>query len=457
MRLILGGVNGDYLRNLIEGASAIVEGARATESVWAAVAYATDAKGSGSLIRWCFDNEIPLKFWGRLDEEVPVRVEILNLFLQRRSPQYVCKLVTHHHAKVIWWRGFGVYVGSANLTYSAWNSNVEAGCFFEESEIDSQFEGDLNRLFAELDANATMLTEELRDLMVRRGQALASKRVPDDDFWNHPSINKWRGLVHTTPRKADDRRKAAFLSEWHSTLQILRDIGATVSLDVNRPAWVDATASSGAQADQFLHAHYYHNTFDGRRANYEWHYAQNHADPIRARDEAIAWWQGLPSAPTNEDVAINITAQRLQELLSKERLKRMTLPEFREVAESVHAMVEFARRVRNSIVGLQSNGIAYTIPQKLDALTGHIWSSKAENGSGVTEVIAHILYGGSEDLLPGRLWDAVADPKWKLECMGISAYGELVGWAMPDKFPPRNGRTSKALRSLGYDVQVHVA
>ena len=98
----------------------------------------------------------------------------------------------------------------------------------------------------------------------------------------------------------------------------------------------------------------------------------------------------------------------------------------------------------------------YTIPQKLDALTAHIWNSKAENGSSVTGVITYILYGGPDDLLPERRWEAVADPKWKLECMGISAYGELVGWAMPDKFPPRNGRTSKALRSLGYDVQVHV-
>ncbi len=457
MRLILGGINGDYLRNLIEGASAVVEGTRVTESVWAAVAYATDAKDSGSLIRWCFDNDIPLKFWGRLDEEVPVRVEILNLFLHRRSPQFVCKLVTHHHAKVIWWRGFGVYVGSANLTYSAWNSNVEAGCFFDESEIDSQFEGDLQRLFVELDSNATMLTEELRDLMISRARALEAKKVPSDDFWKHPSIKQWPGLVHTTPRKADDRRKAAFLAEWHSTLQILRDIGAAVSLDVNRPDWVSATSSPGAQADQFLHAHYYHRTFDGRKADYERHYVQNHANPMKARNEAIAWWQGLASAPTNEDVAINTTAQRLQELLSENALKEMTLPQFREVAGDVHAMIEFSRRVRNSIVGLQSSGIAYTIPQKLDALTAHIWSSKAENGSSVTGVITNILYGGPDDLLPERLWAAVTDPKWKLECMGISAYGELVGWAMPDKFPPRNGRTSKALRSLGYDVQVHVS
>src|SRR3546814_6628304 len=103
--------------------------------------------------------------------------------------------------------------------------------------------------------------------------------------------------------------------------------------------------------------------------------------------------------------SINTTAQRLQDLLSENSLRRMTLPEFREVAGDVHAMIEFSRRVRNSIVGLQSSGIAYTIPQKLDALTAHIWNSKAENGSSVTVVIEHILYGGPDDLLPARIWE----------------------------------------------------
>ncbi len=32
----------------------------------------------------------------------------------------------------------------------------------------------------------------------------------------------------------------------------------------------------------------------------------------------------------------------------------------------------------------------------------------------------------------------------------------MVGWALPDHFPPRNGRTSKALKALGDDVTIHV-
>lgn len=38
----------------------------------------------------------------------------------------------------------------------------------------------------------------------------------------------------------------------------------------------------------------------------------------------------------------------------------------------------------------------------------------------------------------------------------MNSLGEIVGWAMPDRYPPRNGRSSRALRSLGFDVQVHV-
>ena len=59
MRLILGGVNGHYLRNITENS------AMETEEVWAAVAY---AKNSGLLFEWCLEHQIPLKFYGRLPD-----------------------------------------------------------------------------------------------------------------------------------------------------------------------------------------------------------------------------------------------------------------------------------------------------------------------------------------------------------------------------------------------------
>jgi len=116
----------------------------------------------------------------------------------------------------------------------------------------------------------------------------------------------------------------------------------------------------------------------------------------------------------------------------------------------------YARRVPNKAVGLADDGTRYTIPEKVAALSRRIWNARSSGGVPVSDLLRHVLYGGSNEQLPERLWQAVTDPKWKIDGLGISALGELVGWALPDRFPPRNGRTSKALRSLGYDVTVHV-
>ncbi|WP_284417300.1 MULTISPECIES: hypothetical protein [unclassified Bradyrhizobium] len=56
------------------------------------------------------------------------------------------------------------------------------------------------------------------------------------------------------------------------------------------------------------------------------------------------------------------------------------------------------------------------------------------------EMLHHVLYGGAADQVPERLWEAISTDAWKIEHLGISALGELVGWALPDLFPPRNNR-----------------
>jgi hypothetical protein len=89
------------------------------------------------------------------------------------------------------------------------------------------------------------------------------------------------------------------------------------------------------------------------------------------------------------------------------------------------------------------------------ALAEFLFSRRSQNGSNVLQVIHYVLYGGTDETLPIRLWEATTDGPWRIEHLGISALGELVGWALPDKFPPRNNRTSKSLRSLGFPVAVH--
>lgn len=56
---------------------------------------------------------------------------------------------------------------------------------------------------------------------------------------------------------------------------------------------------------------------------------------------------------------------------------------------------------------------------------------------------------------PIRLFDAVNNPERYFPRIGVNQLAELVGWARPEHFPPRNGRTSKALKALGYDVRIY--
>ena len=447
MRLILGGVNGHYLRNITENS------ATETEEVWAAVAYARDPS---LLFEWCLEHQIPLKFYGRLDDTVAVSSPILRSFLDRRSPEFDCYLVQHHHAKVIWWRGVGVYIGSANLTDSAWYRNIEAGCFMGDDEISGEIETDLLTLFSELHEHATKLTDEVLQAMAGRARVVSPTSSDQREFLENPSFKTWPGLVRTATRSARERRRQSFLDEWNETLQYLRNIGKRVAEDENRPVWIKRSAPAGSQADQFLHAHYDQRTMVGRKSNFAAMYEENKQRREAALKEAIHWWRELREAPASEDQMLNVTAPFLRKALAEDRLGSMTYERFREICMKVHAIRDYARRVENRSVVLPSADTAYMIDKKVNALSQRIWNDRSANEATVCDLLRHVLYGGAEDKLPERLWQAISDSAWTIKGLGVSALGELVGWALPDRFPPRNRRTSKALRSLGYDVDFRV-
>ena len=152
---------------------------------------------------------------------------------------------------------------------------------------------------------------------------------------------------------------------------------------------------------------------------------------------------------------LNVTAPYLKAALSPDGLREITAEKFQEICMGVHAIKDYSRRVANKAVALPE-GTAYTVPQKVAALSARIWNDRSSAGDRLRKLLQHVLHDGPAELLPERLWQGVNDPRWKIDGLGISALGEIVGWALPEQFPPRNGRTSKALKSLGYDVMVHV-
>jgi len=449
--LILNGINGRYLREIPDNA------AKDCDRVEAAVAYATK---EDLLFEWCWKHSIPLRFWGRFDENVPVSPRILKQFLDRRSPNFVCKLLPHLHAKVIWWHGVGAYIGSANLTDSAWHSNVEAGCYFDEGVMSaSGIDEQLHAFFRLIDGHASPLTDELYQAIEARHREL--NRLDEQDRENKKrfsaatGIKQWSGLVHVAAKTAMEKQKRAFMDEWFSTLQILRDIGVRISADQYRPAWIPKDVPSGAQADQFLHAHYYNRVIGSdRRSHYAEMFEMNKDNPEGALQAAMHWWKSLPVPPSKEDRMLFEWAPFLRKELANEKILDLAEKDFEAVCQRVWAIQDHARRMPNATLNLPQSR-PYTNVEKTKALAHYLFQRKTPNGANVLQALHYVLYGGASQELPNRLWETTTAGQWRIEHLGTSAVGELVGWALPDLFPPRNNRTSKSLRSLGFAVDAH--
>lgn len=422
----------------------------------AAVAYVHD---TGLLFEGCWKKGIPLTLWARYDNTVPVSIPVLEWFLSKsqKSANYSCKLLASlFHPKIIWWHGFGAYIGSANLTHSAWYRNFEAGIFLSEDELDEQgMREELVRYFEEIDDVATPLTREILDEMNRlmkdryqTEEVEAKKRfaltrlIPE----LKPNI-----LINKTP--LIQRRRARFLEEWRETLEILRSISERVSAPEFRPAWVPAESPKGAQADQFLNAFYYSyvgGTTEGVRESHE----KNKGDRERALVEAMTWWKRLPDGPTGERETLVRWAPFLAEQLKQEKLLSLGKDEFAEVCQHVHAMLEYARQVRYESMGMKRPPNPVPKLERCRQFAHWLYEQRAQNGDSTIKTIDYVLYGGSIGSVPERIFEVCNTPARRLRNIGISSFGEMAGWALPNDMPPRNGRTNKALRALGYPVKL---
>lgn len=171
MRFIAGPLNKQLLTNLL---TELIE---PCTRVRAAVAYVNHK--NMQLFEACERHLKPLEFFGRYDHTVAISPEALKWFLDKASPNYECKLVPDIlHSKVIWWVDAGVYIGSANLSDRAWDSNIEAGMFLSHEEIiDSGMELELIHFFEKVDECARPLSKEIyqEQLLLARGRTELDK------------------------------------------------------------------------------------------------------------------------------------------------------------------------------------------------------------------------------------------------------------------------------------------
>lgn len=426
--------------------------------VKAAVAY---AKGVPEIFDYCIKNSIPLSFYCRYDNGIPVSTHILEKFIGKQSRRIKCKLAgDYFHAKVIWIVGHGVYIGSANLTNSAWFSNIEAGVFLYEYEIDLMHQRDhLENFFNFLENNSTDLSTEIINQLKDREKRFNNIQIRIDEFYaleeNRRLIPKRPPKISTNKTSASDRNRVTFIDEWNATLEILREIGHVIS-DKYTPSWINDTVPNNAQVDQSLHAYYYTQVMKGNASSHRELHEKNKTNIKYALEKAMHWWSKTRSAPSEEDRQLYIWAPRIQELTRREKIQHLTIQEFSELCAKIHAFRNHSRQIRYTTLSLKPDEYVTNGEDKIQKGAEWVYNQHSSHGKSVLELIYFTLYSGDNDSMSTRLWEAHRSEHWKIPHFGLSCLGELIGWALPSKFPPRNGRTSKALYALGYDVTLYI-
>ena len=429
--------------------------------VKAAIAYADHGVNDILVFDDCFRHGKKLTFYGRADGSCPIDLRILDWFLKRKSPNAVCRLVPHWlHAKVIWWVGQGAYIGSANLTDRAWFKNYEAGVYLTHAELEhAGLILELENFFEGLASKSYELTQEEYERQVRQSrerEALVKKLRAMEHAYEEAH---WKLSDRTSPisfddRQADQRRIAAFEDEWNKALQKIRDVGHRVALDENRPSWVSSDVPPGVQGDQFLHAYYYKQVRPmSERDAYERDHQRNMRNPESALKAAFKWWKETSSDKFGQEAdMMERYAPRLKELFARGKILTLSEEEWVEGLSMVHAFGDHAGKISNDVLGLGKDP-GWLV--KTETLARMLWSHTSASGKFTArEVFDHVIWGHGE--VAKRIWAASHEPEYKLRHIGPNIYGELIGWARPSAYPPRNSRTSKALRALGFDVQVVV-
>jgi hypothetical protein len=204
------------------------------------------------------------------------------------------------------------------------------------------------------------------------------------------------------------------------------------------------------QADQFIHAYYYKFIQGNRGGRFvDAAFERNHLNREKALEEALKWWKQADFDHEQERRTLITWAPLLKDSFSRERLRGLSKNEFSEAMSMVHAVLDYGRKRKNTELGLpESQQDADT---KVRIHAEQLWEQRTEDGKSPLEVLEYVIWGPGE--VEQRIWRAARYEAWRLRWMQFSTYGEIVGWARPNDFPPRNERTLKGLRGLGYSVR----
>ena len=434
-------------------------------NIYAAIAYTK----SDVLINHCIEKKIKLEWWGLFDSKESTSYEYVKKSIQSEYIRFY-PFAELFHPKVIYFENYGLYIGSANMTNNALYNNVEAGIFLEENELLPKEKEEIVAFFNYLRNSSIPATmddiEKINEfldstLIEREGIEKYEDRVEEnfEDCLGHLFLLK-PGVRDFEQNKEDDKiskRKLHFLQEWRETQNYLNQVKKIMIESCKQPSWININANPTIITDQLLHAYYYSYILAGSDEGksiqkVQESYKLNKHNPVEAILKAIKWWESQAIAPSGEDVHINEWGVTNEQIFKKLKDADLTYDDFYLIIKQNHAGRNHARQIKNEFFHLPSD-YKTDYEERIKIFSTWLYKQKSKKGLSINEVLRFLLFAG-EPSLEDRIFMVLHDEKYRIERLGRSIVGEIVGWGRPDITHLRNNRVNKALKCLGYDVKL---
>jgi len=452
VKLIGNALNGTYFADILRlAATDRLEGIRL------AVAYVTKVDEILALPK---AREVPVSLYALADGVFPSPAAIRRfsegpvtwrLFLTR----------AYYHPKIFWFEGVGAYIGSANLTDGGWYSNLECGVWFDASDLKRLgYDDQLEAMFQVIEARSAPASQEVLaayEHLKRASFGLdrAREAISKETDRLLSFIPGTASPLNNTARAAGGEGRRAFLEEWHGCLDLLRKLTAECA-QRPWPKWVSRNVPAAIawdQATEYWFTEYVRGTRRSAEEVEKLH-RQNQRDPKTAVDGVFHLW--THAEPKNQwEFWVNEAPATIRKLLDRSQIGRLSLAHMEQVVWLAHAAREHARQITNQDLGL-AEGEQHTKEERSKIFAQFLMERKTEAGLRVQDVLTYVIWGDKEcPDCAERIWNAATDARWKLPHIGVNILGELVGYARPDEFPPRNNRVSRCLHALGFPGIAH--
>ena len=406
------------------------------KKIYAAIAYTH----SRLLVDICIEKEIHLEWWGLFDSQESTSIELIQKAINTPLVKFY-PFAERFHPKVIYFEGYGIYVGSANMTTKALLHNIEAGIFIEESDLTEENLKEITEFFDTLRKKSIPATsndlEKIEKFLEESSKYREDREKINENieqsFQEHLGhlflLEKGVRDFSTKANRKTKDKELSFKKEWRETQNYLSHVEEVLQQH-KQPEWVHEQNFPKIITVQFIYAYYHSNVLEeneGRNSDevVEEYFQKNKKKSEGILLEAIKWWSRLKNPPSSANDHINKWTPSNYRILSKLRKTDLSLKDFSQVIAQNHAAREHARQVRNETLGLEPDYHG-SYEERTKKFTEWLFHQKTQKEKSIHDVIKYILFFESEDI-EVRIFNVLNSDDWKIAHFG-KKYNRRISW-----------------------------